>query len=162
VIALNRASVLELRRLRVGVGVGVLVVLIGVGAVNMIYRSGRLLAEASRWAKLDPLETRRRTFGASYTGAIEGIRRSLPEDSWYLLVSPERTEADGWALWVRYDLAPRRPVLIQARAGGALRSPGGAGMPKWVHWAVLPDGEGRPLLLTREEALVRLKAHDRR
>jgi len=140
----------------------VLAVLIGAGAVNMIHRSWQLLAEAGRWAKLDSSEARRRSFGAAYTSAVDGIRRALPEDSWYLLVSPERTEADGWALWVRYDLAPRRPVLIQARAGGALRSPSGAGMPKWVHWAVLPDGEGRPLLLTREEALVRLKARDRR
>ena len=128
----------------------------------MIYRSCRLLSEARRWANLDPAEVRRQTFGAAYTGAIGDIRRAIPKDAWYLLISPEQTEADGWALWVRYDLAPRRPVLIQARAGRGLRSLSGAGMPKWVHWAVLPDGEGRPLLLTREQALVRLKARDRR
>lgn len=130
--------------------------------VPMIYRSSRILSEAGRWAKLDPGEARRRAFGAEYMGAIDGIRRALPEDSWYLLVSPEKTEADGWALWVRYDLAPRRPVLIQARAKGGLRSPSGAGMPKWVRWAVLPDVSGRPLLMTREEALARLKARDTR
>ncbi|MEO6194352.1 MAG: hypothetical protein ABIS20_15185 [Thermoanaerobaculia bacterium] len=140
-------------------GAGALAALIGVGAVNMVHRSGLLLAEAGRWAKLDPAEARRRTFGAAYTDAIDAIRRALPDDSWYLVVSPESSDASGWALWVRYGLAPRRPVLIQPRAGRGLRAANGGGVPKWVRWAVLPDDHGVPVLLTREEALARLRDH---
>jgi hypothetical protein len=128
----------------------------------MVHRSALLLSEAGRWAKLDPAEARRRTFGAAYTGAIDDIRRALPEDAWYLMISPELSDPSGWAFWVRYDLAPRRPVLIQPRAGRGLHAANGAGVPKWVRWAVLPDGHGVPFLLTREEALARLRAHDGR
>jgi hypothetical protein len=142
------------------VGAGALAALLGVGAVNMVYRSGLLLSEAGGWAKLDSAEARRRTFGAAYTDAIDAIRRALPDDSWYLVVSPEPADASGWALWVRYDLAPRRPILIlPTRAGRGLRATNGAGVPKWVRWAVLPDGHGVPVLLTREEALARLRGH---
>jgi hypothetical protein len=148
-----------LRLLRVGAGAGALVILIGAGVTNMLYRSGLLLSDAREWADLDPLEARRRTSGAAYTDAIESIRRSLPRDAWYLLV-PDKVSTTGWELWVRYDLAPRRPILIQPRARRGLRRLNGGAVPKWVRWVVLPGDDGVPLLLTREETLARLSAHD--
>jgi hypothetical protein len=146
--------------LRAGVGVGALVALIGTGVTNMLYRSSLLLSDARHWADLDSLEARRLTSGAAYTDAIESIRRTLPSGTWYLLVPYKVSATTGWELWVRYDLAPRRPILIQPRARRGLRAPNGGAVPKWVRWAVIPDDNGVPLLLTREETLARLRAHD--
>jgi hypothetical protein len=158
-VALKRTRRSTLRLLRVGVGVGALVVLIGAGVANMLYRSCLLLSESRPWSALDPLESRRLASGAAYTDAIESIRRALPRDAWYLLVPDKVSPATGWEFWVRYDLAPRRPILIQPRAGRGLRGPNGGAIPKRVRWAVMPDDDGVPRLLTREETLARLRAH---
>jgi hypothetical protein len=125
----------------------------------MVYRSVRILSNAGRWARRTPVEARRRAFGAAYVAAVEAIRRELPEDAWYLLVPPKNSEETGWAVWLRHDLAPRRPILIESWAGGrGLRTVDGAAAPRWVRWTVLPGDGGAPLLLTREEALARLRA----
>jgi hypothetical protein len=58
-----------------------------------------------------PPTARRRVFGTPYTEAIEGIRRTLPPDSVYLLINTD-DEDDGFPLWVRYDLAPRRALYL--------------------------------------------------
>lgn len=145
------------RSLRLAVGAGALVLLIGTGVANMLYRSSLVLADARRWAALDLREARRRTFGAAYTDAVEAIRRELPSDASYLLV-PRHTPI-GWELWVRYDLAPRRPILIQSRAGGGLRGPKGTAVPKRVDWAVVPGDEGVPVLLTRDQFLAGRRSH---
>jgi hypothetical protein len=147
-----------LRRLRAAVGIGALLVLIGVGVPSMLYRSFVVLSEARRWSDLDPLEARRRTFGAAYSDAIETIRHDLPPDAWYLLVPGDLPKETGWELWVRYDLAPRRPILLRSRGGRGLRGPRGEGAPKWVRWAVVPGDEGVPVLLTREQLLSRRRA----
>jgi hypothetical protein len=149
-----------LHLLRAGVGTGALVALIGTGVMNMLHRSSLLLSEARDWTHLDSREARRRASGAAYTDAIESIRRALPRDAWYLLVPYKVSSTTGWEFWVRYDLAPRRPILIQPRARRGLRAPNGGAVPKWVRWAVIPDDNGVPLLLTREETLARLRAHD--
>jgi hypothetical protein len=129
------------------------------GTVHMVYRSVKVLAGAGRWARRTPAEARRRTFGAAYMDAVEAIRRELPEDAWYLIAPPEDFEATGWAVWLRHDLAPRRPILIESRAGGrGLRTVDGAAPPRWVRWAILPGDGGVPVLLTRDEALSRLRA----
>lgn len=146
------------RPLRGIVGVAALAALFGVGAVYMVYRSGGLLADARHWARLTPAEAQRRAFGAAYVDAVNAIRRELPEDSWYLLVPPKDFEATGWAVWLRHDLAPRRPVLIEGRAGRRFRTLNGAAAPKRVRWVVLAGDGGVPVLLAREEALARLRA----
>jgi hypothetical protein len=128
----------------------------------MVYRSAVLLSDAGNWMKLDPLEARRRTFGAPYVDAVAAIRRNLPDDAWYLLFPPEEPDKTGWSFWVRYDLAPRRPVLIQSTQGRGLRTAHGAAVPKRVRWAVLPGKDGAPVLATREEALARLRGDRKR
>jgi hypothetical protein len=135
------------------------VALLGTGAVHMVYRSGKLLADAGHWARLSPAEARRLAFGAAYVDAVDAIRRDLPEDAWYLLF-PARDPDTGWEVWLRHDLAPRRAVLIEARSGRRLRTANGAAAPKRVRWAILPGDNGVPELMTREEAVARLKARD--
>lgn len=145
-------------RLRAILGAAALAAILGVGVVYMVYRSAGFLADARHWARLTPLEARRQAFGAAYMDAVEGIRRELPEDAWYLIVPPQDFEETGWAVWLRHDLAPRRPVLIESRSGRRFRTVNGAAAPKRVRWAVLQGDGGVPVLLPREEALARLRA----
>ncbi|HEV8582255.1 MAG TPA: hypothetical protein VGX68_24555 [Thermoanaerobaculia bacterium] len=156
--ALKRVRWRALRHLRVGAGTVALVLLIGTGVAHMVHRSSLVLSDARRWAALDLREARRKTFGAAYTDAIQTIRRELPSDATYLLVP--RSTPVGWELWIRYDLAPRRPILLQPRAGGGLRGPKGTAVPKWVDWAVVPGDEGVPVLVTRGQLLSGRRAHD--
>ncbi len=150
------------RLLRAGIGIGALAVLIGVGTAKMLHRSAALFSEARRWVALDSREARRLAFGAAYSDAIEAIRRALPDDAWYLLVPPRETAATGWEQWVRYDLAPRRPILVQPHGGHRVRGPKGAVVPEWVRWAVLPDADGTPRLVPRRQLRAELKALDGR
>lgn len=149
---------MSLSRLRALLGAAALAALLGGGAVHMVYRSAKVLSSAGRWARLTPEAARRRAFGAAYMDAVEAIRRQLPEDAWYLLIPPKDFEETGWAVWLRHDLAPRRPILIEGRAGRGFRTANGAAPPKWVRWAILPGDGGPPVLLAREEALARLRA----
>ena len=131
--------------------------LLGVGVAGMVYRSRGLLVDARRWSRLTPAEARRRAFGAAYVDAVEAIRRELPEDAWYLIVPPKDFEETGWAVWLRHDLAPRRPVLVEGRRGRGLRTATGAAVPRRARWAVLAGDGGVPVLLTRAEAIARLR-----
>lgn len=150
------------RLLRVGIGIAALVALIGIGVAKMLHQSAALLSEARRWAALDSREARRLAFGAAYSDAIETIRRALPGDAWYLLVPPRETAATGWEQWVRYDLAPRRPILVQPHGGHRVRGPKGAVVPERVRWAVLPDADGTPRLVPRRKLRAELRALDGR
>lgn len=159
--AVRRGRGRALRLLRAVAGAGALAALIGVGVPSMLYRSAFVISDARRWASLDFLEARRRTFGAAHTDAIEAIRRKLPRDTSYLLLVPQSTGATtGWELWVRYDLAPRQPILILSRAGRGLRGSGGGAVPRWVRWAVVPGDNDVPVLLTREQLLARRRDRD--
>lgn len=145
-------------RLRGIVGAAALAALLGVGAVFMVYRSAGLLSDARHWSRLTPAEARREAFGPAYVDAVEAIRRQLPEDAWYLIVPPQDFEETGWAVWLRHDLAPRRPVLVEGRIRHKLITAGGTVAPRRARWAVVAGDGGVPVLLTREEALVRLRA----
>lgn len=146
------------RRLRALVAAAALAAILGVGVVNVAYRSAGFLADARHWAKLTPAEARRQVFGAAYVSAVEAIRRDLPGDAWYLIVPPRDFEETGWAVWLRHDLEPRRPILVEERGGRRFRTVNGTAVPRWVRWAVVTDDGGLPVLLTREEALARLRA----
>ena len=62
-------------------------------------------------------------------------------------------------MWLRHDLAPRRPILIESKNGRrGLPTVNREAAPRGVRWAILPGGGGVPMLLTREEALARLRA----
>jgi len=58
-----------------------------------------------------PAAARRRVFGAPYCDAIAALRRAIPVDGSYVLVDAGG-RAEGSALFVRYDLAPRRAIFI--------------------------------------------------
>jgi hypothetical protein len=74
---------------------------------------GRAWLEVVRAASAheSPAEARRRVFGETYASAIEEIRRALPAGESYLLVEGGSGML-GDAVWVRYDLAPRRAIYL--------------------------------------------------
>lgn len=57
------------------------------------------------------IEERSRVWGEPYTQRIEQIRRVIPPDGVYVLVNGDRID-HGAPIWVRFDLAPRRAVLL--------------------------------------------------
>ncbi len=70
----------------------------------------RALGEALEARGESPREARRRVLGGNYADGIERLRAELPVDRDYLLFDAG-TELEGARNWVRYDLAPRRPVF---------------------------------------------------
>ncbi len=65
-------------------------------------------------------ESRKRLFGAEYVESIEAIRKSIPPEGDYLLVRGPGAEEEA-ALWVRYDLAPRRALLLDQSGAAPAR-----------------------------------------
>ena len=71
----------------------------------------------------EPSAVERRMTGEAYSDGIVRLRRILPRDVSYGLVTTG-PEVEGVGNWVRFDLAPRRAVFL-----GTLRSlPGPARM----------------------------------
>jgi hypothetical protein len=104
-----------------------------------------------RTAGLTTEALRARVFGQAYTASIRQIRRTIPEDEPYLL----STTGDlGSLLWVRFDLLPRRAVLLKPP-----RPPGAPDRDCWqdqIRWQVTATGAYRPPML--EERPVRVPA----
>lgn len=104
------------------------------------------------------IEQRNRFWGENFTRSIEEIRRVIPPDGVYVLVNGDAAD-HGAPIWVRYELAPRRAVLVTQ---ADLRRPrrvreriSGA-----AHWVVVA-AEGRvPVLIDRERFLRRLGGSD--
>jgi len=60
---------------------------------------------------LSSLEARSRVLGTSYVRSLQEIRHLIPEEDAYFLVDAG-TAGESSPLWVRYELAPRRAVLL--------------------------------------------------
>lgn len=88
----------------------VFVVFLAVSLPWMALRSAKRAAHAIRYLDETRIEGRARVFGPAYTDAIEEIRRAIPKDAAYLLI--DAGGKSGAAYWVRFDLAPRRPILL--------------------------------------------------
>ena len=121
------------------------------------WRAAQTLAGALRAAGESPLEQRRHLFGPAYADGIEAIRRAIPPDGAYLLVNGA-TADEGARLWVRFDLAPRRPVFAGGLRG--LRNPRRQQerIPADLAWVVVARGRGgAPELMDRQQFLARLR-----
>jgi hypothetical protein len=113
-----------------------LLIAIPVGLRNTFLR----LRVAAKTAGAPISEVRAHAFGRRYVAAIDEIRRAIPENEPYLL---SELDEPGSLLWVRFDLLPRRAIVL--RRGG---SPDPA-FDCWrdqVRWEVVAMGSGRPLL----------------
>src|ERR1700694_54530 len=80
------------------------------------------LRAAVKTAGLPAGEVRARVFGRRYVVAVDRIRRRLPGDEPSLLSgqplagSGTHQETQGAMLWVRFDLLPRRALVVQAQS----------------------------------------------
>jgi hypothetical protein len=127
---------------------------VGVAGAVALLRSARHLREDAHHLGEDPAVGRRRVFGAGYVAAIEGIRRAVPADGAYLLVDAQESE-EGALYWVRFDLAPRRALLVgrtdEPEVVEELRRVRGKGLQQ----VVVVYGGGRAPELVRRGALLR-------
>ena len=93
-----------------------------------------------------PAEERSHAYGSAYVRAIEEIRRTIPEDGAYILISGG-PEAEGGPYWVKYDLAPRRAVYLgelhTLQPVDRLRKR----MPRAARWVVISYDSYRPPVL---------------
>ena len=93
-----------------------------------------------------PAEERSHAYGPAYVRAIEEIRRTIPRDGAYVLISAV-SEAEGAPYWVKYDLAPRRAVYLgeigSLQPVDRLRKR----LPRAARWVVIANGGYRPPLL---------------
>jgi hypothetical protein len=112
-------------------------------------------AAAWTWAAVErageePGAVERRMTGEAYFDGVARLRRILPRDAPYGLVTAG-PEVEGVGNWVRFDLAPRRAVFL-----GSLRSlPGPARMarriPPDLGYVVVAGRPGEaPLVFERE------------
>lgn len=93
------------------------------------------------------VEQRVRTFGPGYVQAIEQIRRTIPPDGAYLLITGHGEVEEGGPIWVKFDLAPRRAVYL-----GRLEDLDNADrvrrrMPRAARWVVIASGVYDPPVL---------------
>lgn len=84
---------------------------LAVALPDALDRPDDFLEQAVELSGETPIEERSRFWGEQYTQRIEQIRRVIPPDGVYILVNGDRID-HGAPIWVRFDLAPRRAVLL--------------------------------------------------
>jgi len=135
-----------LPRVALGVVLAYLLVAVPVGLHNTVLR----LRTAARTVGLSAGAMRARVFGSRYVAAIERIRRAIPADQPYLI---SELDEPGAQLWVRFDLLPRRAMLLRRTAS----EPDGDAGDCWrqqVRFLVVAVGVGRPPLYYERPAVV--------
>jgi hypothetical protein len=120
--------------------VGMLVVYLAVAIPRRLIATARSLYAARELAGIPAAKLRQSVFGGSYTAAVEGIRSAVPVDEPYLLTFRDEL---GAMLWVRYDLLPRRAMVI-----GPATDRGDCWL-RQLRWMVVGVGGGRPPLLRK-------------
>jgi hypothetical protein len=121
--------------------VGLLLLNLAVAVPVGLYQTFLRLRAAAATARLGTQEMRSLVFGRRYNAAIVAMRRAIPVDEPYLLDS---TAEPGAILWVRFDLLPRRAVVLRPELAAALASDC---LLRQVRWKVVGIGVGRPPLL---------------
>lgn len=115
-------------------------------------RSVRRIERAFRYRGESVLDERSRVFGAAYARAIEQIRRTIPPDSAYAMVNGDAVDHGG-PIWVRFDLAPRRAILLDLRDTRAVPR----AIPGAVRWIVVVYAEKPPEIVERSRLLRHLE-----
>lgn len=101
----------------------VLGLFLGLNAPMALLKSLRRIKQGWELRHETLIESRKRLFGSEYVESVETIRKSIPPDGEYLLVIGPGAEEEA-ALWVRYDLAPRRALLLDQSGASLARGQG--------------------------------------
>ncbi|HSS75326.1 MAG TPA: hypothetical protein VLV54_01145 [Thermoanaerobaculia bacterium] len=123
-----------------------LLIAIPVGLRNTFLR----LRVAAKTAGVPIAEVRAHASGRRYVAAIDEIRRAIPENEPYLL---SELDEPGSLLWVRFDLLPRRAIVLRR---GELPEPGLICWRDQVRWEVVAVASGRPPLFRERPVTVPL------
>jgi|GEM_PF-2796339 len=121
-----------------------LLIAIPMGLRNTILR----LRVAAKTAGVPISEVRAHAFGRRYVAAIDEIRRAIPENEPYLL---SELDEPGSLLWVRFDLLPRRAIVLRR---GGLPEPDLLCWRDQVRWEVVAVASGRPPLFRERPVTV--------
>jgi hypothetical protein len=121
-----------------------LLIAIPVGLRNTFLR----LRVAAKVAGAPLSEVRAHAFGRRYVARIDEIRRAISVDEPYLL---SELDEPGSLLWVRFDLLPRRAIVVRS---GASPEPGFDCWRSQVRWEVVAVGSGRPPLFRERPVTV--------
>jgi hypothetical protein len=127
---------------------GLLSIYLLVGLAVGLRNTALRLRAAARTAGLSAGEMRALVFGREFASAVAAIRSAIPEGEPYLL---REVGEPGAALWVRFDLLPRRAILQTADLAGGRRRD--CLLPQ-VRWLVVATGAHRPPLLLGRSARV--------
>lgn len=119
-------------------------------------RSGRRIYWAFAYAGETPIEERSRQFDPQYAQAIEDIRRTIPPHGVYALVDADPDEL-GSVLWVRFDLAPRRPVYLGFLHELSKPATVRMRLVREARWVVVTSVDRPPVLYERPEFLQALR-----
>jgi hypothetical protein len=120
------------------------------------YKSMAASLHARALRRLSIEERRELVFGAPYEAAVAEIRKQVPPEDTYAIWEAGSARP-GDAYWIRFDLAPRKPVLLDA-----FPSRGRASSPtrlRRVRWLVVVNGSAPPsfFFLPRREKPRRLE-----
>jgi hypothetical protein len=132
-----------LHRVLAGLALTLFTAFLAVAVPQAVMRAAGML-NLAQYARGESAETGRvRLEGEPYVRGIDAIRAAVPEDEPYLLVEGGRL-TDGDTYWVRFDLAPRRAILLGrladlTGAGPAIRRLGSR-----LHHVVVAHGHGAP------------------
>jgi hypothetical protein len=124
---------------------------LAVSVPRALRETGLRLRWAAATAGLSAGDVRQLVFGEPYVAAVEQIRRAIPVHEPYLLA--ER-DPEGSILWVRFDLLPRRAIVVR-EAGSAAPAPLAHDcLVDQLRWKVVGVSHGRPPLLLERRPTV--------
>lgn len=128
---------------------------LAVALPDALDRADDFLDQAIEHAGETVLEERNRFWGEGFTRTIEEIRRVIPADGVYVLVNGDVPDR-GAPIWVRYELAPRRAVLMTRPD---LRRPRRVQrrFPQAAQWVVVAYDSKLPELIERRRFLRRVE-----
>ena len=109
----------------------------------------RIVQAVSRFGE-DSRQARRRALGALWVAAEGEIRHAIPAGGDYLLVDGGE-ERQGAALFLRYQLAPRRARFVGRLSEVKDPSRWAAGLPTGSRWVVVAYPSRPPALVDRRD-----------
>ncbi len=95
--------------------------LVVVSAPGALRHTWHRLAEVWTLRGENVADARRRAYGEAYWNRIEALRAEIPKDGAYVLSKDAVAEGSGY--WIRFDLAPRKPILVAPKTSRELHAP---------------------------------------
>ncbi|MEA2601875.1 MAG: hypothetical protein QOF89_2867 [Acidobacteriota bacterium] len=112
--------------------------------------AGKRIHQAVSMLGEDSGQARRRFLGPAYVAAVDEVRRAIPPDGEYLLVDGG-FERQGAALFLRYELAPRRARFVGRLTEVKDPSRWAASLPQGPRWVVVAYPRRPAVLVDRDD-----------